>query len=429
MLKQYLKRLGKLESFEIRNSSIVLCLISPGLYLYSVLIFEFNVNAVELPYMRELFSTVFLAVGLLPRFKRKWIYKYYGLFVFTLLFTFQFYLTYTVALNNFSIDYLLGSYIVMFGGILMLTNRTLVIIFSAIQLLHMTYRVVYSEVDILTEGAILISIATIFIYSFIIINGIMRYRKGLEAVNRSLEKNIEQRTRDLETRARELELRNKDLEEFAYVVSHDLKRHLRNIHTLAEWVTLPDIDEEEVSKEEMAHNLKTLKEQVDIMDLLINGILNYSLQANKEHAVKLLNVTEELMDLVEKWGSDVVIIKFLNKFPEIYYNQAQFTQIFQNLIDNAIKHNDKAVAKVAIDYYKEGEEHVFVVSDNGPGIEEKYHDKIFQLFQKLELDVSSESIGIGLALVKKIVERHGGRIWVSSDLERGTKFYFTILQK
>ncbi len=424
----FLKEIGKLETFEIKNSSTVLCLIAPGLYLYSVLIFHFNPSAIEITYAREFFTILFLIVGLLPITKNNKVLDYYGIIVFFLLFTFQHYLTYTVAINNFSVDYLLGSYIVMFGGILMLNNRWLIILFSSFQLLHMTYRVTTNNVDIVTEGAILISITTIFIFSFIILNGAMHHRKGLEEMNSQLESKIKQRTIDLENRAKELYERNKDLEEFAYVVSHDLKRPLRNIHTLAEWVTSKELLEENCVDEdsEMYENLFIIKEQVVQMDMLINGILNYSLQMEKEKEVKKVNVDSLVKRIIMVNSSENCTIEVKSKLPEVYFNESQLLQVFQNLIQNAIKHNDKENVHINIDVEEKFKDYVFSISDNGPGIDEKYHQKIFQLFQKLELQAHVDSIGIGLALVKKIIERNDGKVWLESKKGEGTTFFFMV---
>lgn len=428
MNQDVLKKIGKLESFEIKNSSLVLCLTAPGLYIYSLLIFYFNKNATEISYMRELFAVLFLVVGLLPLTKKKKVTEYYGLYVFFCLFLFQHYLTYTVAINRFSIDYLLGNFIVMFGGILLLNNRLLIILFSTSQLLHMAYRVLSLNLDIITEGAVLISIVTIFIYSFIILNGIMHHRKSLQEVNKQLEEKIEQRTKDLETRAKELYEKNKDLEEFAYVVSHDLKRPLRNIHTLAEWLTSSEhIDTKCVQEDsEMGENLTKIKEQVEQMDLLINGILNYSLQKEKEQELKKIDVDFLARRIIMVNSSEQCLIELKNKLPVVLFNESQLLQVFQNLIQNAIKHNNKKYIHIKVGSEEKKEEYVFFISDNGPGIDDKYHEKIFQLFQKLEVNSHVDSIGIGLALVKKIIERSGGRVWLESKKGKGTTFYFTI---
>ncbi|CAM1367148.1 sensor histidine kinase [Tenacibaculum xiamenense] len=428
MIWRFLKDAGKLEAFEIKNNSIVLSLLGPGVYIYSLLIYHFNPSLVEVPYAREFFTILFLGVGLSPMIKNKFVLEYYGLLTFLTMFVFEHYLIYMMALNNFSLDYLLGAYIATFGGVLMLSNRWLIVLFSTFQLLHMAYQVETNNVDLVTEGAILISITTIFVFSFIILNGAMQYRKGLEQVNSQLESKIKERTKDLEKRAKELYERNKDLEEFAYVVSHDLKRPLRNIHTLAEWVTSKELLEENCVEEdsEMHENLFIIKEQVTQMDMLINGILNYSLQMEKEKGMNKVNVDSLVRRIIMVNSSENCTIEIKNKLPEVYFNESQLLQVFQNLIQNAIKHNDKDNVHIDIDVKEGVNDYVFSISDNGPGIEEKYHQKIFQLFQKLELQAHVDSIGIGLALVKKIIERNDGKVWLESKKGEGTTFFFMV---
>lgn len=421
----FFNKLGNLDAFEIRSHSIVFCLIGPGIYAYSLLIAYYNVQVIELPYAREFFSMLFLVVGLLPRLKLKSIYKVYGMWVFGCLALFQAHLTYTVSLNNFSIDYLLGAYIVMFGSILLLNNRRLLILFSSIQLIHMSYRVLHAQLDSVAEGAILVSTAAIFFYSFIIINGSIRYRRELIGLNEGLEHKIRERTQALENRAKELHDKNKDLEEFAYVVSHDLKRPLRNIHTLAEWLTDPE-DENDNKLLSDAENVVKIKEQIQQMELLVNGILNYSLQIKKEKEIKRITLDTLVREIINSNQSEAVLIEVTKQLPDLMFNESQILQLFQNLIQNAIKHNDKAQVKIAIDFEDLGNEYCFSVADNGPGIAVKYHDKIFQLFQKLDLKPQVDSIGIGLALVKKIIERSGGQIWLESKIGQGTTFFFTI---
>ena len=423
MFSEFLKKIGRLESFEINNNSLVLCLLSPGIYIYSLLIFHYNVNAVELPYLRELFAFLFLLVGLLPQTKNKVVIDYYGVFVFITLLLFQHYLTYTVALNDFSLDYLLGTFIVMFGGVLMLSNRLLIVLFSALQLVHMSYWVMKSNLDIVDEGAIIISTTTIFIYSFIILNGFIRYRQKLVELNVSLEDKVKERTNALENRAKELSERNSDLEEFAYVISHDLKQPLRNIYTLTEWSEAMVAGNE---NKELTLGLSKVKAQAEQMDKLIEGILNYSLYRKKEKKLKKVDVGFVVRKIKKVNENEYCEIDIKSKMPKVFFNESQLMQVFQNLIQNGIRHNNKDKVKLEVWCEEREKEYVFSVKDNGPGIESKYFDKIFQLFQRLDVDSNGGEVGIGLALVKKIVERAGGKVWLESEIEKGTTFFFTL---
>ena len=420
---KYLSDVGRLEPFEIKNCSLTFLLAGPSTYIYVWFMLHYNPDLI-IPFHGEIvFSLLFIVVGAIPYIKNTFLNEIYGWITFATLMIFQYYLAYATALNNFSLDYLLVTYVFIFGSVLLLSNRLLVIIFSASQLLHLGYRVYFSELDRMSESAILVSMSTIFIFSFLVMNGLIRYRKKLEAVNIELEERIQQRTIDLENRAKELLRKNKDLEEFAYVVSHDLKRPLRNIYTLADWLT---DDDEYQFNDEANQSLRLIKEQVTQMDLLVEGILNYSLQIDNERPVNEINAQVLIKRIITVNSSDTVSILLKNKLPKVKFNESQLLQVFQNLIQNAIKHSDKEHTEIIINYKKVEAEHQFSIKDNGPGIDEKYHKKIFKLFQKLEVKHGVDSIGIGLALVKKIIERNGGKIYVESKLGEGATFTFTI---
>jgi len=420
---KYLFDIGRLEPFEIKNSSVTFCLASPSTYIYVMIMLYYNPGLIIPYYGQEVFTILFMLVGLVPFIKNKFLDEVYGWIVFWTLIIFQFYLTYTTALNNFSLDYLLVTYVFIFGSVLLLSNRLLVILFSASQLIHLAYRVYYSDLDSMSESAILVSMSTIFVFSFLVMNGLIRYRKKLESVNADLEDRIQQRTHDLENRAKELLRKNKDLEEFAYVVSHDLKRPLRNIYTLTDWLTE---DESHEFNDEANKTLRLIKEQVTQMDLLVEGILNYSLQMDTGQELKVVDAQSLLERIITVNSNENITITLEKELPKVSFNESQLLQVFQNLIQNAIKHNDKAKVEVHIDYAEVNDTHQFSIRDNGPGIEKKYFDKIFQLFQKLQLETEVDSVGIGLALVKKIIERNGGEIFLESTLGKGTTFFFTI---
>jgi signal transduction histidine kinase len=422
---KYLKDIGRLERFEIKNSGITFLLAGPSTYIYVLIMLYYN-PSLTVPYHGEIvFTSWFVIVGIIPYFKNAFLDEIYGWITFVSLMLFQYYLTYTTALNDFSLDYLLVTYVFIFGAVLLLSNRLLVIIFSASQLVHLSYRVYHSNLDSMSESAILVSMSTIFIFSFLVMNGLIRYRKKLEAVNIQLEERIQQRTEDLELRAKELLRKNKDLEEFAYVVSHDLKRPLRNIYTLTDWLTE---DNESKFNDDTNKSLHLIKEQVTQMDLLVEGILNYSLQMDTDQVTKTVDAQVLVERVITVNSSKTVTITLEKKLPKVVFNESQLLQVFQNLIQNAIKHTDKENVEISIDYVLLEGKYQFSIRDNGPGIDKKYHKKIFQLFQKLQVESEVDSVGIGLALVKKIIERNGGEITVQSALGKGTTFYFTILK-
>ncbi|MBN2180678.1 MAG: PAS domain-containing protein [Sedimentisphaerales bacterium] len=222
----------------------------------------------------------------------------------------------------------------------------------------------------------------------------------------------------------QLESVNQELKDFAYVVSHDLKAPLRGIKTLANWLVSDYADKLD---QEGKEQLDLLSSRVDRMHNLIEGILQYSrIGRENEQQVKMdLNkIVPEIIDMLALPENIAIIIE--NQLPVIECEQTRIMQVFQNLLSNAVKYMDKPQGRINIECVDEGDCWKFSIADNGPGIEEKYFNKIFQIFQTLSARDEFESTGIGLTVVKKIVELHDGKIWVESELGKGTTFLFTI---
>jgi signal transduction histidine kinase len=221
----------------------------------------------------------------------------------------------------------------------------------------------------------------------------------------------------------QLEMANAELRDFAHIVSHDLKAPLRGIKVLAEWLCHDYADKLDVSGVEQLH---LLHHRVDRMHDLIDGILRYSRvgrDAQESAAVDLNTLLPEIVDTIAPPAHIRVSIQ--KPMPVIFGQAAQVTQVFQNLIGNAVKYMDKPEGRIVVACEDEDNLWKFSVVDNGPGIETKHFQKIFQIFQTLSPKDAYESTGIGLALVKKIVELHGGTTSVESQVERGSTFFFT----
>jgi len=220
---------------------------------------------------------------------------------------------------------------------------------------------------------------------------------------------------------------NEELKDFAYIISHDLKAPLRGISTLAEWITNDYADKfDDDGKEQM----KLLSSRVSRMHNLIEGVLQYSRvgRVNEERVqINLNELVPEVIDMVSP--PENISITIENELPVITCEQTRIMQVFQNLISNAIKYMDKPDGWVKIGCVEEDDHWIFSVSDNGPGIEDKYFEKIFQIFQTLSSRDEFESTGVGLTVTKKIVELYGGRIWVESTLGQGSTFFFSLLKK
>jgi len=220
----------------------------------------------------------------------------------------------------------------------------------------------------------------------------------------------------------ELEFQNQELNDYAHMVSHDLKSPLRSIDALTSWLKE---DYKEKLGEEGSSSIDLIRTNVEKMDTLISGILDYSTITKNQTTLydvdinKLVAHTISIMFLPEN-----ITVNKVNTLPVVKGDKYRLQQLFQNLIDNAIKYNDKANGLIEIGVIDANEFWQFYVKDNGKGIETAYFNKIFKTFQKLENNPNSS--GIGLSIVKKIVSLYGGKVWLESEIHKGTTFYFTL---
>ena len=221
-----------------------------------------------------------------------------------------------------------------------------------------------------------------------------------------------------------LERANQELKEFAYMASHDLKAPLRGISNLTSWIR---DDYRDKFDEDGKQNLQLLLGRVKWMEKIIEDILQYSKIGLNE-----MNVEEfDLNEIIEQCKTILHLpencdVRIDKKLPKIQCVRSHWFQLFQNLIDNAIKHCDKEKIKINIGVNLDKNQYLFYVKDNGPGIHDKHKDRIFKIFQTLRSKNNSDRTGIGLAVVKKLVELNNGKIWFESEIGQGTTFYFTL---
>lgn len=217
---------------------------------------------------------------------------------------------------------------------------------------------------------------------------------------------------------------NQELNEFASIVSHDLKAPLRGIKTLVNWISTNYADKLD---ENGTGQMNLLSSRVDWMYQLIEGVLEYSRVGRIKEEKVQVNLNElvpKIIDMISPPENIAVTIE--SDLPAIRCEQTRITQVFQNLLSNAVKYMDKPQGRVEVACVEEDSFWQFSVTDNGPGIEEEYFEKIFRIFQTLSSRNKSESTGIGLTIAKKIVELYGGRIWVQSEVGEGSTFFFTL---
>ena len=229
----------------------------------------------------------------------------------------------------------------------------------------------------------------------------------------------------------DLERSNQELASFAYVISHDLRAPLRGITTLSEWLEEDLADELDADGREQ---MTLLRNRVRRMDGLIVGLLEYSRigrTGNEDISVDVGALLAQVVDTVAP--PDHISVTVHLPMPTLRADPLRLTQVFQNLIENAVKYHPGPQGKVevtcrdAADTERPGDNWEFSVSDGGLGIDPRHHERIFEMFQSLHARDGTESTGIGLALVQKIVEDRGGEVWVESQGTRGkgTTFRFT----
>jgi signal transduction histidine kinase len=233
----------------------------------------------------------------------------------------------------------------------------------------------------------------------------------------------EQRAEELARLSRELERSNRELDQFAYVASHDLKAPLRGIANLTEWI---EEDLGDLVTGESRQHMQLLRGRVHRMEALIDGILAYSragrIQDKPQRVAVDALLTESIELLAPPSGTEIVVGAGM---PTIETERVPLQQVFMNLIGNAIKYNRRPGARVEVAVEQQEHHYRFSVSDNGPGIAPQFRDRIWQIFQTLAPRDKVEGTGIGLSVVRKIVEARGGQTWLESDVGKGTTFYFT----
>ncbi len=248
---------------------------------------------------------------------------------------------------------------------------------------------------------------------------------GFSKVTRNLteKKKIED---TLSRYTKELELKNKELEQFTFIASHDLQEPL---NTISSFVDIIKTDFSEQFSDEVLQFLKYIHVATERMRTLVRSLLDYgriglnpkleSVDCNQLVA----SVLDDLQAAVKNAGVEVKV----NSLPVIEAYPIELRSLFQNLISNAIKYRRKSVESyVIVNAERKETEWVFLVEDNGIGIDKKYFDKIFAIFYRLHRSEEFDGVGIGLAHCRKIIELHGGRLWVDSEFDKGSRFIFSI---
>lgn len=242
----------------------------------------------------------------------------------------------------------------------------------------------------------------------------------LQSVNVGLEQRVEDRTK-------ELEMANKDLESFTYSVSHDLRAPLRSIEGFAKILASDYCD---ALHPDAVHYLERITQNIGFMNELVDDLLEFS-RTNRQ-TMRLQNIepqkiVNEVADLLLQSCPERSVIVHIDDLPKCIADPALLKIVFQNLLSNAFKYTQKTTeAEILIGVKSRDSVPVYSVSDNGVGFDMRYHEKMFGVFQRLHHRDEYEGTGVGLAIVQRIISRHGGRVWAKSEPGKGATFFFTV---
>ncbi|HTX60839.1 MAG TPA: ATP-binding protein, partial [Methanobacterium sp.] len=255
----------------------------------------------------------------------------------------------------------------------------------------------------------------------------LKKEKQLTEQLKSSNEELIQIQKELRVTIEKLETSNAELEQFAYVASHDLQEPLRMVSSFTQLLEKRCKDKLDEDAEDyigfIVDGAQRMKDLIDDL-LTFSRLTTYKKEFRLTDLNQVLyNVLANLQSVIEE--NEIRIIK-KEPLPNIKCDSSQISQLFQNLISNAIKFHGDEPIRITINAISKGNKWEISVSDNGIGIEPEHQEKIFEIFKRLHTREEYEGTGIGLAICKRIVERHGGRIWVESKPGKGTTFYFTI---
>lgn len=241
---------------------------------------------------------------------------------------------------------------------------------------------------------------------------------------------IEQKKKEVEEQKRLLEEVNKELDSFVYTASHDLRAPLRGISSFASFL---EQDYKDKLDKEGKDYLKEIREGAERMNLLIEDLLKLSRISRIKNPYEDVSINDLIDSVTKRIKFDIqekkVDLKVRQNMPIARCDRIKMEEVFLNLINNAVKFsskNNKENPIVEVGYADAGEFHRFYVKDNGIGIDPKYHNEIFGLFRRLHTSEEYEGTGAGLSIVKRVIDDHGGNIWIESEPGKGAVFYFTI---
>jgi PAS domain S-box-containing protein len=255
----------------------------------------------------------------------------------------------------------------------------------------------------------------------------------LQQANEALQSEIKERKeveKIIELRTKLLEVTNKELESFSYSVSHDLRAPLRAIDGYTRMILR---DQKDKFNDDAKRKFDLIRSNTQMMGKLIDDLLSFSRLGRLELNMSKLDMESLVNDIwmeLQIINPDRRIDFKIKNIPPVRGDRTLIKQVYSNLLSNAVKYTKfKDKAYIETGGYLEGNKNIYYIKDNGIGFDMKYYDKLFGVFQRLHSTDDYEGTGVGLAIVQRIIHRHGGRVWAKGKVEEGATFYFTLLQK
>ncbi|MFK7926434.1 MAG: ATP-binding protein [Bacteroidia bacterium] len=281
--------------------------------------------------------------------------------------------------------------------------------------------------EIITFGLIVISTIGLFVILGSYREMLKNQNNIIKSYQKSLEDVVHERTERLEESLKELKQSNQDLEEFAYAASHDLQEPLRMIRNFSQLIERKLGSQFDDDTRTYMH---FIQDSVLRMSELIKGLLDFSRVGRKEVQLIPTNIQSLIQDKLQDFRQLIeeknARIEFSPLPEHMVCEPQQLSLLFTNLIHNGLKFNESEIPIIKISAVEEKNHWRFEVADNGIGIQQDYQKQVFEIFRRLHLRDKYDGTGIGLALCRKIAERHGGEIWMSSEPEHGTSMFFRV---
>lgn len=402
--------------------------------LYGIFLLQFDPTAIDYISHRVLLSTYWLvlfgASFYFSNIKKQIIlFSHAGNYIWTS------WIIWIVYINSFSFNYSIGLFLSFCVGGITFRSVKSMLIFYSIMLSVTFYSLSISEHVPVNRYILGLSlIVVVVVYSIImyqrsyVSRSLSLLNTELTELNLKLEEKVQARTAIIEENTIKLEAKNKELERFASIASHDLKAPLRSIGAFAGILSKKTAHLQDPKIQECTQYLEG---GVKRMTNIIDDLLEYSQLGQAAIVYETKNLDKMLFIVLNsiannKNRSDVEIAVPQSLPKEVICNARQIEQLFQNLIDNAIKYNRSTIKKVKITYEETKFKWIFTVEDNGIGIPEKYKEQVFEMFKRLHGTQEFNGTGIGLAICKRIVDNHKGTIAIESEEGKGTTFTFSI---